>query len=60
MSEAERRPLLEAEAVSKRFGSIRALVDVSLKVGAGEVHGLIGANGAGGGTAPRRDQAQEF
>ena len=47
MSDAERRPLLEATAISKRFGSIRALVDVSLKVGAGEVHGLIGANGAG-------------
>ena len=47
MSDAQRRPLLEAAAISKRFGSIRALVDVSLKVGAGEVHGLIGANGAG-------------
>ena len=47
MSDAQRRPLLEAAAISKRFGSIRALDDVSLKVGAGEVHGLIGANGAG-------------
>ena len=47
MSGAQRRPLLEAAGVSKRFGSIQALDEVSLSLGAGEIHGLLGANGAG-------------
>jgi ABC-type sugar transport system ATPase subunit len=47
MSDAQRRPLLEAAGISKRFGSVRALNDVSLSVAAGEVHGLLGASGAG-------------
>ncbi len=38
---------VEAIAVSKRFGTFRALDDVSLKVGAGSVHALLGENGAG-------------
>ena len=38
---------LRVEGVSKRFGSIQALSDVSLEVRAGEVMGLIGENGAG-------------
>jgi branched-chain amino acid transport system ATP-binding protein len=44
MSEA---PLLEAIQVTKRFAGIRALNDVSLTVGEGELVGLIGPNGAG-------------
>jgi branched-chain amino acid transport system ATP-binding protein/branched-chain amino acid transport system permease protein len=38
---------LEVDAVSKRFGGIRAVSDASLAIGAGEIHALIGPNGAG-------------
>ena len=40
-------PLLEARAVSKYFGSVNALQDVTLNVGAGEVACVLGDNGAG-------------
>jgi branched-chain amino acid transport system ATP-binding protein len=39
--------LLRLESVSRRFGGLQALQDVSLEVGRGEVLGLIGPNGAG-------------
>jgi branched-chain amino acid transport system ATP-binding protein len=40
-------PLLRLESVSRRFGGLQALSEVSLEVGRGEVLGLIGPNGAG-------------
>lgn len=40
-------PLLRLESVSRRFGGLLAVSEVSLEVGRGEVLGLIGPNGAG-------------
>jgi branched-chain amino acid transport system ATP-binding protein len=40
-------PLLEACLISKRFGGVRALHEVSLTIRQGEIYGLIGPNGAG-------------
>jgi simple sugar transport system ATP-binding protein len=45
--EAEAHPAIEVRNVSKKFGSVTALRDVSLHVNKGEVLGLIGDNGAG-------------
>jgi len=39
--------ILELSRISKNFGAIRALTDVSLTLNAGEVVGLMGDNGAG-------------
>ena len=40
-------PILELENVSKHFGAIQALTDISLALEPGEVVGLMGDNGAG-------------
>ncbi|MEY4214126.1 MAG: ABC transporter ATP-binding protein [Betaproteobacteria bacterium] len=40
-------PLLELRALSRRFGGLAAVNNVSLSVKAGEIIGLIGPNGAG-------------
>src|SRR5436305_15310043 len=40
-------PLLEVQEISKYFGSVIALKDISMKVNAGEVMCLLGDNGAG-------------
>ena len=44
---ARHRPLLEVDGVSKTFGGIAAVSDVSLRCRPGESVGLVGPNGAG-------------
>jgi branched-chain amino acid transport system ATP-binding protein len=39
--------LLELRGVSRRFGGLAAVADLSMDVAAGTLHGLIGPNGAG-------------
>lgn len=40
-------PVLRVEGLSKRFGETYALQDVDLRIGPGEIHGLLGQNGSG-------------
>jgi len=41
------RPVILLNKLSKRFGEVRAVEDVSLTIGAGTIFGFLGANGAG-------------
>src|ERR1700755_1893754 len=41
------RPILEVDNVTKRFGGLIALSEVSFAIGEGEIYGLIGPHGAG-------------
>ncbi|MBD3309462.1 ATP-binding cassette domain-containing protein, partial [candidate division KSB3 bacterium] len=46
-TDAQHSPVLEVRNVSKSFGKVQALQDVSLKIYRGDVLGLLGDNGAG-------------
>jgi len=41
------KPLVEARNISKHFGGVQALRDVSLTLHAGQVRSLVGENGSG-------------
>jgi len=44
---SETPPIIEVENISKRFGGLSAITDLSFSVRAGEIFGIIGPNGAG-------------
>ena len=46
-------PIIQAEHLSRRFGSLVAVRDVSLSVEKGEIFGVLGPNGAGKSTTIR-------
>jgi len=67
MPEQHGAALVEVRGVSKAYGSVQALMDVSMHVDTGEVVGLVGDNGAGKSTlvkviagAHRPDQGAVF
>jgi branched-chain amino acid transport system ATP-binding protein len=45
--ESAREPILKIEDLSKSFGGLRALQDITFHIDQGEIVGLIGPNGAG-------------
>jgi branched-chain amino acid transport system permease protein len=45
--ESRGQPLLVLDGVSRAFGGLKAVEDVSLTVSDGAIHGIIGPNGAG-------------
>src|SRR3984893_2631504 len=44
---AERLPFVRARGIAKSYGGVRALHGIDLDIYSSEVHGLVGANGAG-------------
>ena len=51
--EPEGATMLELSGLSKRFGSLQALDDLSLSLNRGEIVGFVGSNGAGKSTTMR-------
>ena len=47
MNDGSDKPLLELIGISKSFGGVQALRDVDFALFPGEIHGLVGENGAG-------------
>ncbi len=51
--ETSEQPILEAIGITKHFGSLQAVKDLSLQINRGDVYGFIGPNGAGKTTSIR-------
>ncbi len=47
MTTEPRSPLVELRGLTKSYGGVRAVADVSLSIDEGTVHALVGENGAG-------------
>jgi ABC-2 type transport system ATP-binding protein len=47
MSRPNDQPIIRVESVSKRFGDLRAVQDLSFEVNTGNICGLVGSDGAG-------------
>jgi branched-chain amino acid transport system permease protein len=47
MPATQRKPILAVSGISKSFGGLRAVTNVSFEIGDGEIVGIIGPNGAG-------------
>src|SRR5262245_42810596 len=47
MGESGSQPVITVKGLSKQFGTVRALEAVDLELMRGEVHGIVGENGAG-------------
>ncbi len=47
MSGRGERPILEIQGLSKQFGGVKAVEDVTFQVAPGDVFGIIGPNGSG-------------
>ena len=43
----EQQLVLDLQHISKQYGTVHALTDVSLDCGAGEIHAVVGENGSG-------------
>ncbi|MFZ5897529.1 MAG: ABC transporter ATP-binding protein [Myxococcota bacterium] len=50
---ASEAPIIETHSLSRRFGDLVAVADVSLSVARGEIFGVLGPNGAGKSTTIR-------
>jgi ABC-2 type transport system ATP-binding protein len=53
MTEPAEEPIIHTEHLSRRFGDLVAVKDVSLEVRRGEIFGILGPNGAGKSTTIR-------
>ena len=42
-----KQPIIELKSIYKSFGSVQANKNISLKINAGTIHGIVGENGAG-------------